>query len=222
MSMNRIDKITLQNLVPPVFMGDPDHEKRHSDVWRRNTSLERGKLYCIDAASGTGKTSLCSFLFGVRRDYAGSIIFNDTNISSYKIKDWCEIRRRHLAYMPQELDVFGELTALDNILLKNRLTHFKTEAEIRQMFEELEIDNRINSYCARMSVGQRQRVALIRSLCQPLDFILLDEPVSHLDAVNNAKCAAMVVAEARRQEASVVSTSVGNPLAITDPIVLKL
>lgn len=218
--MERIDTIRLIGAVPEVFVGDGD--KAQSDVWYTDVALRRGESYCIDAASGTGKTSLCSFIFGVRRDYAGQILFNSTDIRSFNIARWCEIRRCHLAYLPQELDVFGELTALDNVLLKNRLTDFRSEADIRAMFEFLEIDNRISTPAARMSLGQRQRVGLIRALCQPFDFLLLDEPVSHLDERNNRRCAELVMAEAARQQAAVVSTSVGNPLAIDNPVILKL
>lgn len=222
--MNRINEIILKNAIPRVFVDEdsPEAESASSDVWRVDVGLKRGRVYCIDAASGTGKTSLCSFIYGVRRDYEGRILFDGNDIRKYNVAAWCELRRRHLSYLPQELDIFGELTALDNVMLKNRLTDYRTEAEIRRMFELLEIDNRIDRPAARMSVGQRQRVALIRALCQPFDFILLDEPVSHLDAANNAVCASIVVEEAGKQDAGIIFTSVGNRLSIPDPIILKL
>ena len=188
-------------------------------MWRRKLSLERGKLYCMNAASGTGKTSLCSFITGVRTDYVGRILFNDNDISHYTIDRWCELRRSHLAYLPQELDVFDELSAIDNVMLKNRLTDYRSEAEIRQMFERLEIDNRIDTPAGRMSVGQKQRMALIRALCQPFDFILLDEPVSHLDHYNNERCGEMVAEEAARLDAGVIFTSVGAQLIINRPFI---
>lgn len=208
--MGRIEHIIFTDVIPNVFAGD----ELSSDVWGRDVKFERGALYSIDAASGTGKTTMCSFVYGVRSDYSGTIRFDSDDIRQLRMKAWCEIRRRHIAYLPQELEVFGELSAMDNVLLKNRLTDFRTEGEIRRMFEELGIDNRIDSLCGRMSVGQRQRVALIRALCQPFDFIILDEPVSHLDERNNAQCAAMVAREAAGQEAAVISTSVGNPLLL--------
>ena len=219
--MNRIDAIKLIDVVPKIFANDSDHETLPSDVWRTKLVIQRGNHYCIDAASGTGKTSLCSFVYGVRRDYLGKILFNSTDIGTYSINDWCEIRRRHIAYLPQELDVFDELTAIDNVLLKNRLTDYKSETDIRRLFEELEIDNRIDTPAGRMSVGQRQRVAIIRALCQPFDFIILDEPVSHLDEKNNIRCAEMISDEAKRQEAGIIYTSVGNRLAIGGDV-LKL
>ena len=73
-----------------------------------------------------------------------------------------------------------------------------------------------------MSIGQQQRVAIIRSIRQPFDFILLDEPVSHLDPDNNRIAAGIIAEEAERQGAAVISTSVGNPLLLDNAQQIKL
>ena len=79
----------------------------------------------------------------------------------------------------------------------------------------LGIGEKVDSLVSKLSIGQQQRVAIIRTLCQPCDFILLDEPVSHLDDANNAIVARLVSEEAQRQGAGVISTSVGNNVKIT-------
>ena len=84
------------------------------------------------------------------------------------------------------------------------------------------IDSRRNYPVGRMSIGQQQRAGIIRAICQPFDFILLDEPVSHLDEENNRKAAEIIMAEAQRQGAGIISTSVGNPLLLAEPERLKL
>jgi len=218
----RIDSIRLCGAEPKVFVGENSIAPAGyvSQVWRKELTFERGKLYCVNAASGTGKTSLCSYITGVRTDYAGNIYFNNRDISVLTINEWCAIRRRNLSYLPQELEVFDELSALDNVMLKNRLTDFRSESEIRQMFERLEIDNRIDTPAGRMSVGQKQRMALIRALCQPFDFILLDEPVSHLDKYNNEHCGEMVTEAAEALDAGVIFTSVGAQLIVNKPFIL--
>ena len=66
----------------------------------------------------------------------------------------------------------------------------------------------------KLSIGQMQRVALVRAVCQPFDFIFLDEPVSHLDARNNKIVADIITEEADRQGAGIISTSVGNHLML--------
>lgn len=207
----RIDTIEIEGALPRVFVSEKIPE---SDVWKTRLTLRRGGRYLIEAASGAGKSSLCAYLFGARTDYEGRILFNGGDIGDYPMDKWQELRRRNIAYLPQELALFPELTARENIMLKNRLTDHFTPKEIDGLMEELGISGRADYPCGRMSIGQQQRVAIIRAICQPFDFILLDEPVSHLDADNNNVAARLITAEATRQDAAIVSTSVGNALAI--------
>lgn len=206
-------------MLPRVFSSEsiPD-----SDVWKRELTFRRGEYYLVEAASGGSRSSMCSYIFGARTDYEGTLRFNDTDTATLVISQWQELRRRNLAYLPQELSLFPELTALQNIELKNSLTGWKTREEIELWLEELGIDSRRDYPVGKMSIGQQQRVGIIRALCQPFDFILLDEPVSHLDAENNRKAARMIIGEASRQEAGIIATSVGNPLIIEESVRLKL
>ena len=96
--------------------------------------------------------------------------------------------------------------------LKNSLTGFKKKKEIKDLFFELGIGDKMEVPVGKMSFGQQQRVALIRALCQPFDFLFLDEPVSHLDEVNAKNMARILTEEAMRQEAGVVVTSIGKHL----------
>lgn len=214
-----ISTITIEHALPRVFVSE---KIPPSDVWQSRLTLERGHRYLIEAASGGGKSSLCAYIFGARADYEGHILFNDEDIASFDIARWQEIRRRHIAYLPQELSLFPELTAWENIQLKNRLTSHASDSRIEEWMERIGIAFRRDYPCGRMSIGQQQRVAIIRSLCQPFDFILLDEPVSHLDEENNRIAAEMISEEAARQGAAIVSTSVGNPLLLSEPTKLNL
>ena len=73
-----------------------------------------------------------------------------------------------------------------------------------------------------MSFGQQQRVALIRALVQPFDFLLVDEPISHLDDKNAAVMAEMMMKEAREQGAGVLVTSIGKHMDLPYERVVKL
>lgn len=215
--MERIDTIKLERTLPAVFRGSENDEPVvSSQVWLRDVVFGRENDYLVEAESGTGKSSLCAYIYGSRRDYIGTILFDGRDIRTFGIAEWCEVRRRHLAYLPQEMRLFPELTALGNIMIKNRLTDCFTESEIRRMLERLEIGAKADVPAARLSVGQQQRVAIIRSLCQPFDFLLLDEPVSHLDARNNLTVARLIAETAARRDASVITTSVGNPLLLRE------
>lgn len=215
----QIEKIKLTGMLPKVFLSESIPV---SDVWHRDLTFIKGRYYRVEAISGGGKSSMCAYIYGLRTDYEGALSFNDTDVSTLSMSDWQEIRRRNLAYLPQELSLFPELTAMQNIELKNSLTGHIEKEKIEEWLHELGIDSRKDYPVGKMSIGQQQRVGIIRALCQPFDFILLDEPVSHLDEENNVKAARMIVEEAERQGAGIITTSVGNHLKIEGCENLKL
>lgn len=218
-----INEISIVNTLPKVFAGmEREQPVSVSEVWLHEISFRRPAYYMIEAESGTGKSSLCSYIYGSRGDYSGQILFDGRDISGFSVNEWCRLRTNVLAYLPQELQLFPELTALENIEIKNRLTGCKTRRWIFDTLERLEIKDKANIPAAKMSVGQQQRVAIIRALCQPFDFILIDEPVSHLDSRNNAIVAQLISEEASRYGASIIATSVGNKINIPITHTLKL
>lgn len=214
-----MDTIHLRQTLPQVFA---DRNDLNSEVWHQDLVFEKGKYYLIEAASGTGKSSLCSYLYGYRDDYQGIICFDGQNIRSLRLSDWTRLHRHSLSLLFQELRLFPELTALENVMLKNRLTGFKKKKEVLTLFNALGIADKINEPVGRLSFGQQQRVAFVRSLCQPMDFILLDEPVSHLDETNASIMANLLTEEAARQGAGILVTSIGKHLQIDYHSKLKL
>ena len=209
---NEMNTLTLHNTLPKVFAG---REDTGSEIWLRDVVFERGKHYLISAESGTGKTSLCSYLYGYRTDYSGTMTFDGRDIRELSILEWCNIRTHHIAYLAQDMKLFAELTSLENIILKNSITNHKSESEILEMLNVLGLSDKVNTPIDKLSIGQQQRVAIIRTLCQPCDFILLDEPVSHLDDANNATVSKLILDEAQKQGAGVIATSVGNNVKIS-------
>ena len=212
-------KIELHNVVPNIFASREDIS---SDIWRADFSFERGKTYLVEAASGTGKSSLCSYLFGQRGDYQGDILFDGKDIRQYSSNDWSRIRQESLGILFQDLKLFDELTAMENVELKNRLTGTQSRETILAWFEEFGIADKVDARIGRMSYGQQQRVALIRALCQPLDFLLLDEPISHLDNRNSDIMRDIILREAARQGAAVIATSIGKHMDINYDKVVRL
>lgn len=214
-----ISKIQLFDTLPQVFLNE---NIAPSEVWRRDVVFNRGVNYLIEAPSGTGKSSLCAYIYGNRRDYEGRILFDDSDTRTLRPAQWQALRRTELAYLPQELDLFPELTALENIELKNNLTGHVSRTRIEEWLCELGIDSRAHYPVGKMSIGQQQRVAIIRCICQPFSFLLIDEPVSHLDDTNNAIAARIITDEAHRQGASIIATSVGNRIGIDVDTMLRL
>ncbi|MBP8777346.1 MAG: ATP-binding cassette domain-containing protein, partial [Bacteroidaceae bacterium] len=98
----------------------------------------------------------------------------------------------------------------------------KTDDEIHAYFEALGIGDKETQLCGKLSFGQQQRVAMIRSLCQPFDFVFLDEPISHLDEVNSGIMGRLVVEEAKRQGAAIIVTSIGKHIDLPYDHIFKL
>lgn len=214
-----MNSIHLQQTLPQVFA---DRDAIASDVWHQDLIFCKEKRYLIQAASGTGKSSLCSYIYGYRRDYQGIINFDERNICSLSVNEWVDVRKHSLSILFQELRIFPELTALENVQLKNRLTNYKKKKDILALFETLGIADKVNEKAAKLSFGQQQRVAFIRSLCQPFDFIFLDEPISHLDDDNGAIMSRLVTEEAEQQGAGILVTSIGKHLELNYDTILKL
>lgn len=214
-----MNTIKLKGVVPEIFASN---KELHSDVWLSDVEFEQGKRYLIKADSGTGKSSLLSYIYGQRGDYRGDILFNDQNILTLSSHDWCMIRQSMLSILFQDLKLFGELTALENVEIKNRLTKTQPTRVIKGWFEELGIADKLKTRVDHLSYGQQQRVALIRALCQPFNFLLLDEPISHLDDRNSEVMRDIIIREATRQGAGIIATSIGKHMDMEYNKILSL
>lgn len=206
-----MNNIQLVNTLPNVFQNRMDIG---SDIWQKDITFEKGKTYLLEANSGTGKSSLCSYIYGYRRDYQGQILFDGEDISQYTIAQWTSVRKKHISLLWQELRLFPELTALENVQIKNKLTGMQKKKQILEWFDILGITDKQDVKIGQMSLGQQQRVALIRSLCQPFDFLFVDEPISHLDDANSEIMGRVMMAEAKKQGAGIVATSIGKHIEL--------
>lgn len=205
-----MERIELLHTLPRVFQG----REPVSQIWLQDVVFQKGQTYLVEANSGTGKSSLCSYIIGYRKDYLGTIRFDGKDIRTYRVSDWTSLRQHNLSLLFQELRLFPELTAMENVQIKNGLTNHKNRQEIEAWFQRLGIADKMDAKVGRMSFGQQQRVAMIRALVQPFDFLLVDEPISHLDDANGAIMGEIMMEEARKQGAGVIVTSIGKHISL--------
>lgn len=204
-----METIKLDKVIPEVFASEPPE---NSEVWLRDVELRRGETILVEARSGAGKTSLAAFLMGLRNDYRGRILYDGRDSKTFNDDERAELRSKKIAYLPQNLDLFADLTARENILAKRELSSDGGLTDIEGGAEKLGVRQWLDKISGKLSVGQNQRIALLRALAQPFDFLILDEPVSHLDETNNRAAAALVAETARESGAGVIVLSVGNRL----------
>ena len=217
-----IESITFDKVNPRVFDDVPAGAS--SKVWNSLITFRRGVSYLVEAGSGRGKSSFCSFLYGLRNDFSGTVYYEKSRggVLSHPECDFVSLRRNSLSMMFQDLRLFQELSPVDNVMLKNRLTGFASEATVRDMLCRVGLEERMEVPCARLSFGQQQRVAFVRALCQPFDFILLDEPVSHLDTGNALVMGEMLRERQMQSGAGVIVTSIGYRMPYRYDVCLQL
>lgn len=198
--------ITFENVLPHPLK---ENYKAASDIWQTTISFEPGKCYRVSAPSGKGKSTFLHLMYGLRKDFDGQVRLSQKETTTLSLEDWAGLRQKELSMVFQNLRLFPQLTGLENILVKNDLTNQRTEKEILAFAERLGVKEILGQTCGTMSFGQRQRIAIIRALCQPFSFLLLDEPFSHLDEENIKKACALISEICEQQQAGFILVSLG-------------
>ncbi|TVR79153.1 MAG: ATP-binding cassette domain-containing protein [Chitinophagaceae bacterium] len=199
-------QIEIKNLMPEPLK---ELQKPETTLWNKIISLSPPLKYAVVAASGKGKSTFLNIIYGKRNDYTGQVLLDGKDIRKFKAMDWAKLRSNHLSSVFQDLRLFQNQTAYENIYLKNKLTDYFSSNEIKQKAEELGIDGLLNKKCGLLSFGERQRVAIIRSIAQPFNWMLLDEPFSHLDEQNSLIAAKMISESCQKNNAGLVIAALG-------------
>ena len=198
-------EISLQSLIPVPLRDRPQNAQ--SQIWRNNCMFRQAEWIKIQAPSGTGKTSFQHILYGIRHDYEGAVMFNQQNLKDFDENALALLRQQQLSVIFQDLKLFGNLTALENIELKRLLSPgFRSAQSIQEMAIELGIDGILHQPAAICSYGEQQRIAIIRALMQPFEWLIMDEPFSHLDQANIQKAASLISSECKARGAGLIIT----------------
>lgn len=177
-----------------------------SDIWNNNVVISKGDYLKIVAPSGTGKTTLTHILWKLRTDYTGEVQYDGSNINGISAQVMATFRQQKLSVIFQDLRLFGHLTAIENIEL-NRIksaTPGVGAQEVLEMAETLGVSHILNQKANTCSYGEQQRVAIIRSLVQPFEILVMDEPFSHLDENNTLKAAGLIEKVCKQNNAGFV------------------
>ena len=194
-------QLTINNLLPTYF---PETRKQNSEVWGKELSFQTGDMVKIVAPSGSGKTSLMHFMYGLRNDYQGEISYGNRAIKNFTAEDFAVERKDNVSIILQDLRLLPEQTVYENLFIKHQLNPYHPVEKMKEMTERLGIGSKLNSKCKTCSYGEQQRVAIVRALLQPFQFLLLDEPFSHLDNNNSIKAMDLMMEEAKARGAAII------------------
>lgn len=200
-------QITLQNILPDFFEKDKADD---SQLWNQYLSFNKGERIHIIAPSGTGKTIFIHFLYGLRKDYTGKILYDKNDIASFDAERFSSWRQQFISILFQDLRLFTSQTVRENLEIKRILSPYHQQSRITAMAKHLGIENKLDKLCHTCSYGEQQRVAIIRALQQPFDFLLLDEPFSHLDENNRQIAMELIEEEAAERKASIILADLKN------------
>jgi putative ABC transport system ATP-binding protein len=194
-------QLVVSQLLPAYF---DESVTQVSEIWGKEWAVEKNDLIKIVAPSGSGKSSLINFLYGLRTDYTGMISYSGKDLSHFSPEQLAGYRKDHISIVFQDMRLFADETAALNLEIKRQLNPYHPPEKIKEMAERLGIDNRLSFKCSTCSYGEQQRIAIIRSLLQPFDILLLDEPFSHLDNNNSEKAMQLILEETRARNASII------------------
>lgn len=161
--------------------------------------IEQGEFIAIVGKSGSGKSTLLHLLGGLDTPTAGSVFYDDVNLSQLKDTPSARFRRVHIGFVFQEYHLIPELTVRENIIYPALLAKKKVDEDyLGQLISTLELDDRVTHLPSQLSGGQQQRTAVARAFINQPEVVLCDEPTGNLDS-HSGKAVMEMIASLRRQ-----------------------
>lgn len=140
-------------------------------------------LIFITGKSGTGKSTLLNLLGGLTEIDDGEIYFNNIKLNDLTESELSCYRNEYIGFMFQDFNIFDNLTVYQNIELALTIKGNKDEIRIKKEIERFGLTPFINQKVNRLSVGQKERVALLRAIIKNPYVLLCDEPTGNLDTM---------------------------------------
>lgn len=157
------------------------YDNGHEAIKDVSFSVKKGDLVCLLGPSGCGKTTILNMLAGLLSPTSGDILFDGKSVVKVAPKD------RQIGYVFQNYALYPHMTVLQNVMFpltvgKQKMPKDKAKAIAKKYMEITQIMELADQKPGNLSGGQQQRVAIARALVQQPKILLMDEPLSNLDA----------------------------------------
>ncbi len=152
-----------------------------------NFSLDIGnsEFIAIQGASGSGKSTLLFIIGSLLTPDSGTVVINETNPYNLNLEKRAIFRAENIGFVFQQFYLLPYLNVLENVLTANLILKNNNADEIAiNLLEKFNLIHRLNHIPAELSIGERQRVALARSVLNQPKLLLADEPTGNLDTEN--------------------------------------
>ena len=182
---------TLENTTPAVHLSDvgfafEQGEERVLDI--PSWEIARSERVFLQGESGSGKSTLLSLLSGMFVPSSGQVSVLGTAVSSLSTRERDRFRSGNIGFVFQQFNLIPYLSVLDNILLAARFaetTGVSARARAGELLIKVNLGVELHDRPAgQLSIGQQQRVAIVRALINSPELLLVDEPTSALDHRN--------------------------------------
>lgn len=168
------------------------------------------EILALVGPSGSGKTTLLSIAGGLLTPSNGTVVVGGKEISSLAGSDLTRVRREHVGFVFQSVNLVPFLTARENLLVVGELSR-RDRGEVRDradaLLDELGLADRAGNLPSQLSGGERQRVAIGRALINEPSLVLIDEPTSALDSKLGQQVMELIIREVKsRSTAAIIVT----------------
>ena len=185
-------------------------------------TVSAGELVAVMGPSGSGKTTLLAVAGGLDEATTGQVSIDGTCLGGLRRSARAALRRRHVGYVFQELNLLPALTAAENVALPAELDGARARAarsQARESLAELGLAELADRFPEQLSGGQQQRVAIARALAGGRRLLLADEPTGALDTITGEGVMRLLRSRADLGAAVVIVTHENAHAAWADRIV---
>ena len=182
-------------------------ESRVDALKKTQVEVHAGELVALIGPSGSGKSTLLSIAGALLRPSEGNVHLGGTDISSLKGSSRTRLRLEKIGFIFQASNLVSYLTGSEQVQLIGKLLGLsakETATRADKLLEELGMDKRAGHYPEQMSGGERQRIAIARSLMNEPSLILADEPTASLDSQRGQQVVELLANEVHRRNAAAI------------------
>tara|TARA_B100000029_G_scaffold222932_1_gene220816 strand:- start:3967 stop:4650 length:684 start_codon:yes stop_codon:yes gene_type:complete len=179
-----------------------------NDVLKKvNLRIDEGEIIALTGPSGSGKTTLLNIISGLDNPSSGDVFFDKTAIHKLSLNQRTKFRNNNLGVVFQFFNLLDDFNVFENIamplFIKNE-NNSVIEQRVKNILNEIDLLNKINSDVTSLSGGESQRVAIARAMIGLPKLILADEPTGNLDKENTEKIISFLINTCKKNNISLL------------------
>jgi ABC-type lipoprotein export system ATPase subunit len=177
-----------------------------------NFDVFAGEFLAIVGRSGSGKTTLLNLIGALDRPTSGKVIFEGKNLGDFCDRDLALLRRQKIGFIFQAFNLLPALTVLENVesaLIHSQLSREDMNKKVATLLDFLELADKSNRMPLELSVGEQQKVAIMRALVKDPVLILADEPTGEMDPIAGREIVEKLIELNRKSKVTIIVASHG-------------